>query len=179
MKKIFISLCIALVSVCSYAQKGTTAAGIYGALGSENSNFGIGAKVQYSILDNVRAEASFDYFLKKDYATNMNASLNFHYLIPVSDKFRFYPLAGVSYVHWKVSMGDAMGDAFSGIPGYEDYYEDYMEDADYKKGKIGFNIGAGVEYDLTEKLSVFGEGRYQLVSDFDQAVISVGLSYKF
>ena len=81
MKKIFLSLCIALVSVCSYAQQGTTAAGVYGAFGSENSNFGLGAKVQYGILDALRAEASFDYFFKKDYLTNIKTGIHVRQII--------------------------------------------------------------------------------------------------
>jgi len=181
MKKIFLSLCIALVSVCSYAQQGTTAAGVYGAFGSENSNFGLGAKVQYGILDALRAEASFDYFFKKDYLTNMNASLNVHYLIPISEKFRVYPLAVVSYIYWKADYEGAVDDA---LGGYGDLIPDEMKDelygdVDDSESKIGFNLGAGVEYDLTDKLSIFAEGRYQFVSDFDQAVIGVGLTYKF
>lgn len=180
MKKIFLSLCIALVSVCSYAQQGTTAAGVYGAFGSENSNFGLGAKVQYGILDALRAEASFDYFFKKDYLTNMNASLNVHYLIPISEKFRVYPLAGVSYIYWKADYEGAVDDALGGIlDEYKDMYKAQMGDVDDSESKIGFNLGAGVEYDLTDKLSIFAEGRYQFVSDFDQAVIGVGLTYKF
>lgn len=208
MKKSFLTLCIALVSVCSYAQKGTTSAGLYGAFGSENSNFGIGAKVQYGITEALRAEASFDYFFKKDYLTNMNGSLNLHYLIPISDKFRVYPLAGISYVHWKVDAGDILGDMGMGASFEETMknqglsqsdlnllkqhnpaqyealkaeYESAYKEADdsSSESKIGFNIGAGVEYDLSDKLSIFAEGRYQIVSDFDQCVIAAGLSYKF
>lgn len=208
MKKIFLSLCIALVSVCSYAQKGTTGVGLYGAFGSENSNFGIGAKVQYGITEALRAEASFDYFFKKDYLTNMNGSLNLHYLIPISDKFRVYPLAGVSYVYWKVDADDVFGDMGMGASFEEtmknqglsqsdlDLMKEYAPDeykalkAEYEnaykaaddsssESKIGFNIGAGAEYDLSDKLTIFAEGRYQIVSDFDQCVIAAGLSYKF
>lgn len=208
MKKVFLSLCIALVSVCSYAQKGTTAVGLYGAYGSENSNIGIGAKVQYGFSDALRAEASFDYFFKKDYMTNMNASVNLHYLVPISDKFRFYPLAGVSYVHWKFDAEGVLGD--SGLSGsfeetminngvsksdldimkqyspdeynqlkaqYEAAYND-AEDSS-SEGKIGFNVGCGIEYDLSSSLSIFAEGRYQIVSDYNQVLIGVGLSYKF
>lgn len=209
MKKIFLSLCIALVSVCSYAQQGTTAAGIYGAFGTENSNFGLGAKVQYGITDALRAEAQFEYFFKKDYMTNMNVGVNLHYLIPISDKFRVYPLAGISYVYWKFDGSDMLGDA--GISGnfeetmlaqgvsqsdldlikqydpaqYEALKAEYENgiaaagDVDASESKIGFNVGAGFEYDLSDKLSIFAEGRYQIVSDFNQAVIGVGLTYKF
>lgn len=68
--------------------------------------------------------------------------------------------------------------------GYGDLIPDEMKDelygdVDDSESKIGFNLGAGVEYDLTDKLSIFAEGRYQFVSDFDQAVIGVGLTYKF
>lgn len=207
MKKIFLSLCIALVSVCSYAQTGTTAVGLYGAYGSELSNFGLGAKVQYGITDAIRAEAQFDYFFKKDYMTNMNAGINVHYLIPISETFRVYPLVGVSYVYWKVDTDDLLPAGFSssfeetmksqGISqsdldmmkqySPEQYnqlkaqYESAMEEVDdsSSESKIGFNVGAGVEYDLSKNLTIFAEGRYQIVSDFDQAVIAAGLSYKF
>lgn len=208
MKKIFLSLCIALVSVCSYAQQGTTAAGIYGAFGTENSNFGLGAKVQYGITDALRAEAQFEYFFKKDYMTNMNVGVNLHYLIPISDKFRVYPLAGISYVYWKVDADDILGEMGMGASFEETMknqgvsqsdldllkqydpaqyealkaeYESAYNEADdsSSESKIGFNVGAGFEYDLSDKLSIFAEGRYQIVSDFNQAVIGVGLTYKF
>ena len=112
---------------------------------------------------------------------NMNASLNVHYLIPISEKFRVYPLAGVSYIYWKADYEGAVDDA---LGGYGDLIPDEMKDelygdVDDSESKIGFNLGAGVEYDLTDKLSIFAEGRYQFVSDFDQAVIGVGLTYKF
>lgn len=208
MKKIFLSLCIALVSVCSYAQKGTTGIGLYGAYGSENSNFGLGAKVQHNFTDAIRAEAQFDYFFKKDYMTNMNVGVNLHYLIPISETFRVYPLVGVSYVYWKFDAGDVLGAA--GIGGsfeetmlnnglsqseldllkqydpasYNQLKAEYdasmadVEDSS-SESKIGFNVGAGVEYDLSKNLSIFAEGRYQIVSDFDQIVIGAGVSYKF
>lgn len=208
MKKIFLSVCIALLSVCSYAQKGTTALGVYGAYGSENSNFGIGVKLQKGFTEAIRAEASLDYFLKKDGLTNMNASVNGHYLIPISENFRVYPLVGISYVYWKLDIGDATG--ISGLTGsfeesmknqgisqseldllkqqdpaqynaLKDQYEAAYKDAEdnSSESKIGFNVGAGLEYDLSPKLSIFAEGRYQIVSDFNQAIICAGLAYKF
>ncbi len=207
MKKIFITLCIAFASVCSYAQSGDSKIGVYGIMGTENSNFGIGAKVQYGITDAIRAEASYDYFLKKDNVTNMNAGINLHYLIPISESFRVYPIVGISYVYWKFDYEGALGSDYSksfeetmlsqGVTQsdldmlkqyapdeynelkaeYESAYEDLEESS--SESKIGFNVGAGLEYDLSKSLSIFAEGRYQIVSDFDQTVIAAGLSFKF
>lgn len=207
MKKFFISLCIAFVSVCSFAQSGDTKVGVYGAMGTENSNIGIGAKFQYNFTDAIRAEASFDYFLKKDNVTNMNGGLNLHYLIPISENFRVYPIVGISYIYWKFDYEGALGDGFGASfeetmlnqgmsqsdldmlkenapdeynrlkAEYESAYGS-LEDSS-SESKIGFNVGAGLEYDLSKNISIFAEGRYQIVSDFDQTVIAAGLSFKF
>ena len=60
---------------------------------------------------------------------------------------------------------------------YESAYGS-LEDSS-SESKIGFNVGAGLEYDLSKNISIFAEGRYQIVSDFDQTVIAAGLSFKF
>ena len=57
------------------------------------------------------------------------------------------------------------------------------EDEDYgdssNMGRCGVNLGAGASYDLNNKLSVNFEVKYQLISDFNQTVFGVGVSYKF
>ena len=44
---------------------------------------------------------------------------------------------------------------------------------------FGGNFGGGLEYDIDSKLTIGFEGKYQLVDDFDQGVISIGLTYRF
>lgn len=174
MKKIFLTLCITLVSMGVFAQKGEKAVGVNLFYGTEISSLGIGAKGQYNLTDAIRVEAGFDYFLKKDGVSMWDINLNAHYLFPIAEKFKVYPLVGLAYGHYKLDVGDMK--EMSG-----DYYDDVDIDIDYSvsTGKIGVNLGAGVQYDINSKWAVNFEVKYQLISNFDQAALGLGLAYKF
>lgn len=66
MKKIFLAMALALTGMSASAQQGEKAAGVNLSYGTEHKAIGIGVKGQYGITDAIRAEASFDYFLKKE-----------------------------------------------------------------------------------------------------------------
>ena len=143
-----------VMSTTMFAQAGATWVGAnfnYG-MHKDYKNFGLGAKVQYEFIDNVRAEASFDYFFKKDYMTQWDINLNAHYVVRAGDKFSFYPLAGLTILNSKLEGFDS-------------------------KSKFGFNAGAGVEYQITESVKLNLEGKYQYVKNYDRPVISMGVAF--
>lgn len=149
--------------------KGDLAAGANVSYGTKDgfSNFGIGAKLQYNLTDAIRIEPSATYFLKKDYINMWDVNLNAHYLFPVADQFTVYPLAGVGLVGIKAEY-----DGFE-YDGYE------IEGASASETKIGFNLGIGGQYWMTENFALNLEAKYQIVSDFDRPVFSLGGVYKF
>ena len=55
----------------------------------------------------------------------------------------------------------------------------FGEDIDDNECRFGVNLGGGVEFDLGHNWAINLEGKYQLVSDFDQGVINIGASYRF
>lgn len=175
MKKLIVLMSfIALAMGTAFAQKGDKAVGVNLGYGTEISNLGIGAKFQYGITDAIRAEASFDYFLKKDFVSMWDVNVNVHYLFPVANRFKVYPLVGLTYTNWKT------GGFEIDLGGMEELLpEEDMEVESGNIGKFGVNLGAGAEYSITEKLAVNFEVKYQLISDFNQAVFNLGLSYKF
>ncbi len=157
MKKVLLTVLCAIISVCVYAQKGSNAIGVnilYNTYVTESA--GIGIKAQHSFTDNFRGEASFNYFFKNNNLSMFDFNVNAHYLVGITDSFRIYPLIGLTLGH-------------------------YMPDVDGvdSETRVGGNFGGGIEYDLTSNLVIGFEGKYQLVSDLDQGVISVGLTYKF
>ena len=99
MKKLFLMLCVALVSVGAFAQKGEQRVGLNLNYGTEISNVGLGAKYQYGITDAIRIEGSLDYFFKKDGASMWDINVNAHYLFPFAEKFAVYPLVGLTYTN--------------------------------------------------------------------------------
>lgn len=177
MKKLIVLVSfIALAMGTAFAQKGDKAVGVNLGYGTEISNLGIGAKFQYGITDAIRAEASFDYFLKKDFVSMWDINVNAHYLFPVAEKFKVYPLVGLTYTNWKM-------DGFDISYGFDDEelgeYGDEVSVGSANTGKFGVNLGAGTEYSINSNLSVNFEIKYQLISDFNQAVLGVGVAYKF
>lgn len=74
-----------------------------------------------------------------------NVDADFHYNIDLGKDFTFYPILGAVYFH----------------------AEDY--------NKLGVNIGAGIKYDLNEKIDLFVDGKYQWVDGWDDTYISLGV----
>lgn len=147
---------------------------------------GFGAKAQYRFIDQFRGEASFNYFLKKDYNSSWDVNLNFHYLIPVANSIKVYPLAGVTYKRVITDTEGAIEDALG------DWYDLYRyldsgssssfsssSDSSNSTGKFGANLGAGVDFDLSDSWKLNFETKYQLISDYGQVVFTVGAAYKF
>ena len=153
MKKLLMIAIMALTSMTMSAQAGSTWIGAnvnYG-LHSDYKNFGIGAKVQWEFIDNVRLDMSGNYFFKKDYLTQWDANLNLHYLIPIGVA-KIYPLAGLTILGSKVE----------GFDGDDDF---------------GVNLGGGVEFPLSETVKLNFEAKYQIVDHWDRPVISAGIAF--
>ena len=136
MKKLFIAMCMMLVSATSFAQKGQVEVGIHGGfiLDSPN-NLGIGANVGYMLTSNIRGVAEFNYFLKKDGVSFWNLEGNVEYLFKLSDEFTVYPLVGLDFLG---QTGDFGSDT-----------------------RLGLNLGAGFEYNISSNLRLKAEFNYK------------------
>ncbi len=161
MKKLFVLvLAIFCVTTMTQAQsKGEMSVGAQVAFGSGDSysNVGIGAKFRYNVIDNLRIEPSFTYFLEKDYLSMWDISANAHYLFPVGSRFTLYPLAGLSVMGVKADVGDHSA----------------------SDSEFGINLGGGVDFDLTHNLVLNGELKYKVGGDWSRLIIGIGVAYKF
>ena len=159
-------------------QKGEMSVGLnlnYGT-NSTLSNFGLGAKFQWTIINNLRLEPSFNYYFGKNFdfvKYNMwDAGINAHYLFSVGSEKRFvlYPLAGIGLLGMSV---DYKGE-FEKI-----YDQEVYGKGSYSSSEFAFNIGGGAEYLLTDKISIGAEIKYQIVSGWNRPVFTLGATYKF
>ncbi|MDR1810761.1 MAG: porin family protein [Prevotella sp.] len=164
----------AVVSVSASAQAGQMAAGANLAvgMGDEVTNFGIGAKFQYGITDNIRGEGAFTYFLEKDYVSMWDFSVNGHYLFPVAEGITVYPLAGLGMTGITVDVSDALG-------GWGELVEAAGGSTSESKSYFGVNVGGGAEYQLTETLSAGAELKYNIRGDWNRLILQFGVTYKF
>jgi outer membrane protein X len=156
MKK-FLLLAIIAVMACgsASAQKGEMAIGGNLLYGTEINMLGIGGKFQYGITNDIRGEASFNYYFPNDGFHMWDLNANAHYLFDIAPKFRAYPLAGLTVVSKSYTHTDESVTHF------------------------GLNLGGGCEYDITPNVIVNAEFKYSIVSSIDQAVFLVGAAYKF
>ena len=162
MKKLLLLVCAAVMSLSASAQAGDKALGAQLVFGSETNSIGLGVKGQYYFTDQLRGEASVDYFFKNKGVSMWDINANVHYLIDVADKFKVYPLAGLGYTNWSYKY------EFPGLP--------VVEGSD---GRLAINLGGGAEYELTKNLSVNAELKYQIISNYNQLVLGVGVACKF
>lgn len=166
-KRIMFIIVVALAASTVNAQeKGDMAAGVNLAYGTKSgySNFGIGAKFQYNIFDKIRIEPSATYFLEKDYVSMWDINANAHYLFGINEKFCIYPLAGLAVLGVSYDWGDLGG---LGVK------------ASNSSTSFGINLGAGGEYLITEKIALSLELKYQIVSDWNRLILSIGAIYRF
>lgn len=156
MKKFFTLIIVAVMGYgFASAQKGEMAVGGNLLYGTEINMVGIGAKFQYGITDEIRGEASFNYYFPNKGYHMWDLNLNAHYLFDFASKFRAYPLAGLTVVCKSYSKTDESVTRF------------------------GLNLGGGCEYDISSNFVLNAEFKYSIVSSIDQAVFSLGAAYKF
>ena len=173
MKKFLMVACAMLFSAAMFAQQGEKSLGVNFKFGlakeitdksvglnikyglDDPKSTGIGLKGQYGFTDQIRGEASFNYFLKKDHVTEFDINLNVQYVFTFGE-FGVYPFAGVSLQSASPDYGDS-------------------------ESKFGANVGAGAEYSITEKIKLNLEFTYKTGSNefWDRSLIGVGASYKF
>ena len=138
------------------------------AYGTEQETIGFNLRGQYNINENIDVIGGLTFFLPKTisqptfFGTIKNKTslwtfdIDGHYNFPINDKFSFYPLAGINISGASVEVNGTKT----------------------SKTEIGLNIGVGASYEINDKLEGFFETKYT-IGNFDQAVITVGVLYKF
>ncbi len=158
-KRVLMLLVVVSTAMFTYGQSaGDMAIGVNLSYGFKDhfNTTGLGAKMQWGLTDAIRLEPSATYFFEKNNVNLWDVNFNAHYLVPVAEKFYIYPLAGVSLLGVSYDASGVDGDT-----------------------KFGINLGAGAETPLTDRLSLNLELKYQIVSDWNRPVLSLGLAYKF
>ena len=175
MRKILIFLGLLFVMLSGvYAQKGRQAIGFGLSYGTEIESIGLGLKYQYNITNPIRLEPCLNYFLENDNVSMLDINMNLHYLCPVGRSVKLYPLFGFTFSNWMFDLGDGFDIDVDG-----DHIHIDKDDDNHNECRVGVNIGGGADFALTSSWIMNFELRYQLVSDFDQAVFNLGFAYRF
>ena len=124
------------------------------------------------IINPLRIEPSFNYFFENDNVSMLDLNVNFHYLCPVAQSVKLYPLFGLTMSNWMFDMHDLDVD-------WDGDHVHVDDGGNHNEFRIGVNLGAGAEFALGRNWAMNVEFRYQLVDDFDQGVINFGAAYRF
>ena len=177
MKKLFVTLCVALLTLGAQAQeKGDFAAGVHmGAtitkfefldFDDSTTQWGFGAFGQYNLSNHWRMELDGIYHPMKDHVSDFLVGLNFHYLINLTrdHNVKLFPLLGyaVQFVHSE-DITDGRGSTIEGD-----------DDTD-----SGIQLGAGLQVNFADNWFATGEYRWQPGIFGDGHVIMVGVGYRF
>ena len=91
MKKFILAAAVALFSVVANAQEGKFAVGAQVLYPTDVKSLGVGAKASYGFTDAIQGQASFNYFLKKNYTTVWDVNADAHYLLTLATTSRYIP----------------------------------------------------------------------------------------
>ena len=163
-----------LASTSVFAEQGDMWFGVNAnyALHKDYKNFGVGARLQWEFIDNLRAEPFFNYYFKKDYLSFWEAGINVQYLLNLGQSgFNLYPLAGIGVLGAKYSTP-----SFKGSVGNVSWD---VEGVSTSNEKIDANFGLGIEYPIANGFKVFAEGKYRIRKNFNCPVISAGVAIGF
>ena len=151
MKKVLISLFVAMMAFASQAMVPNMTFGVDYDYSSKGGNSGFGFQLEYQFLDNLRIAPEFIYsFDHGDAGHFTNVNINLQYVINTHAGFNVYPLAGFAYVK---SKGDV--------------------------NKCGANVGCGVEFNVGRNFAFYTEETFQMVDHATRFITGIGLKYSF
>lgn len=158
MKKIVLVFALVILSVGAYAQKGSTA--IMPKIGyqTEFKRFLVGIEGRYSLDNNIRLAPDVSVLFPKDRVMGLDVNINVHYVVPLEGGLSFYPLVG----------GAMLNNRFNPKEGDSTSWTDF-----------GLNLGAGLQYDITNDGYLNFEFKYTLKEDKDPAYFMLGYGIRF
>ena len=178
MKKWLLTLCVALLSLGAQAQeRGDFAVGVRGGIdivrfdfgkwSDTSTRFGIGAFRQYNLSKHFRLDLEGIYHPKNDHVSDFQLGLDVQYLIHISDKFKIYPQIGSGFAFVKE-------DTYTTTNGQSSIT---VEGGNKTDG--GFQIGAGLQYNLCENWFIGAGYRFQPAILGRVHVIMASVGYRF
>lgn len=161
MKKLLLAVAFVASTLGAFAQSEKGEKSLIGNIGYQSNaeRFMIGVQGRYVIAENIRLAPDVMFFFPKHKTTGLDINVNFHYVFNVDNNLSVYPLAGIAMQNNRFSGNSGSG----GSDGYTDF---------------GFNLGAGLGYDLASNRFINFELKYTF-GDADCMVVALGYGFKF
>ncbi|PKQ65801.1 hypothetical protein BZG02_02000 [Labilibaculum filiforme] len=181
MKNKVILLFATVLSVCfsltTQAQDSKIMAGAGLKYATDISTMGIEAKGVYLASDTWEIAPAFTYYFKKNNVNWSTLDFDAHYVFSSDDKSTFYAIGGLNVTFWKWDFdgADSYGDEYGE---YSDFIGDLITDVDDSGNDVGFNIGVGSRFALSDKMYFNADLKYT-IGNTGYLSAGVGLLYHF
>ncbi len=142
MKNLLKAIVVVLVLFSFSEAKAQISVGAGAVFGTEINNLGISVHGKYQFTDEWSAAPSFTYFLKKDNLSWSSLDLDANYQISDAG---LYLIGGLNMTFFSI---DTEGTFFDGV--------------DLNGTDTGFNVGAGMNFEIGDGLTFAPEARYTL-----------------
>ncbi|MBB4034646.1 outer membrane protein X [Dysgonomonas hofstadii] len=157
MKKVFIAIVLATLSLGLHAQTGEKVIMPKMGYQTEGERFLIGVEGRYSLTENIRLAPGVSVLFPNNNTTGLDVDVNVHYVFPIEGGFSLYPFVGGAMLNNRWSDN-----------GNSDSWTDF-----------GFNIGAGAQYELTSNGYLNFEFKYTFREGKDPAYFTLGYGVRF
>ncbi len=155
MKRLFITtitICLSLQSMAQDFDTSNLRVGLGLLYATEIDNIGININSAYAINEDWEAAISIAHIFEKDYVNWNVLDLDGHYVFYHGESsINAYGLAGFSFNFWKVK-----------IPASE-YMGVQIPEVTDSGTEIGFNLGVGLNYAISERINLAPEIRYTIM----------------
>lgn len=163
MKKIILTTLVLCFTISTYAQMA-----IGGGIGynQEVSSIGITVKGEFNITEQIAISPNVSYFFGNSTFLGYNQSLlgidvNATYAFNIIEKLKVYPIVGANFSSYKTRT------SFLFI----------IDETVENETAFGANIGAGAQWQFTDKLCVYLEPKF-VASNYSQVVVNAGVLLK-
>jgi len=134
---------------------------------TEIGNIGINFNGVYAFNDTWEGAFGYSHIFEKDNTTWNIFDFDAHYVFhKQDDKLNFYGIGGLAITAWKTDVPAI------NFMGYE------TPSVSASDSELGFNLGVGANYSLTDKLNLAPEARFTIMDD-SYFRIGASLQYKF
>ena len=162
MKKLFLAAVLAICGAATAMASGMGSLGANFLYGSKFDQVGLGVSYKVNLTDNFRVAPEMQYFFSNNGMKAWDANANIEMVTTLFDDLKFYPLVGFTYSHWTQSV------PVTGVDKAVNTWD-----------RFGVNVGGGLEYNFNSQVAAVFEVRGQLIKDFSQCVLNIGLKYSF
>ena len=154
MKRLCLLTVVLLISLTTVSaqQQGEKSIGINAGYGSEIESYKLGVNFKYNFSDQFRVAPSFEYYLERRGLSFWDANADANYLVYVGDGINAYPLAGLTLMR---------GSSKS-----------------FSNTEFGVNLGGGIDFRLVDALDFNIEAKYQILDNWSQFALCLGISYR-